>query len=268
MKKILISAIVVAALATTLIYVFAAVDKTAADTQAANTAVVSTAFATADKTVANTQTANIAVVSTAVQADIYFAKKTLFNPDGSIALVEETWADPETNDMRLDQIEPIKGTNTLQRTGGAYVLENGSKYIKITTDAQGNLMGDFFDGSPLQFSNMLVCEKQEYINEYKEGTRRAGWNDEGTVKAADGTELKKLSRTDNSTMPSDKVQSMTIENVYLDKDSGLPVKGDISVEKNGVTSLLYTYVYVFDNVSNDGNLFNTNGINLKDFSEK
>jgi hypothetical protein len=265
MKKILISAMIVIALASTLIYVIFATDKPAANTQTTNTAMVSTAFAAAYKTAVITQTTNIAVVSTAVQAEIYHAKKTLYNPDGSIALVEETWADPKTNDMRLDQIEPIKGTNTLQRTGGAYVLENGAKYIKVTVDDQGNLTGIFFNGSPLQFLNTLVAEKQQYINEYKEGTRRAGWNDEGTEKDADGTELKKLSRTDNSTTPGDKEQSMTIENVYLDKDSGLPVKGDISVEKNGIPSLLYTYAFVFDHVSNDGNLFNTNGINLEGF---
>jgi hypothetical protein len=223
--------------------------------------------ATATPTAANTQTANTAVVSTAVQADIYFAKKTSYNFDGSIALVEETWADPETHDKRLDYIEPIKGTNTLQRTGGAYVLENGAKYIKVTADAQGNLTGSIFDGSPLQFSNMLVCEKQEYINENKEGTRRAGWNEEGTIKAADGTELIKLSRTDISTMPGDTGKSY-IENVYLDKDSGLPVKGDLSVEKDGVTSLVNTYVYTFDNVRNDGSLFDISGMNLKDIQNK
>jgi hypothetical protein len=268
MKKILIIAIVVAALVFTLIYTFAAGKKTVSTAQTVNPVVVSTAFPTAEKTAVYTQTANAAVISTAVQADIIFAKKTSYNPDGSIALVEETWVDPKTHDKRLDFIEPIKGTHTLQRTGGAYVLENGAKYVKVTTDAQGHLTGIIFNGSPSQFSDMLVSEKQEYINEYKEGTRRAGWNDEGIVKAADGTELKKLSRSDNSTMPSDNVQSTTIENVYLDKDSGLPVKGDISVKKNGVTSLLYTYVYVFDNVSNDGNLFNTNGINLRDMSKK
>lgn len=261
MKKILISALVVAALASALIYACVVTDRNAADAQAANTAMVSTAFAAAYKTAAITQTTNTVVLPTAVPTDIFHAKKTSYNPDGSIAFVEETWTDLKTHDKRIDLIEPAKGTNSLQRIGGAYVLENGAKYMKVTTDAQGNLTGNFFDGSPLQFSNMLVCEKQEYINEYKEGTRRAGWTDEGTVKAADGTELKKLSRTDNSTMPSDEEQSTTIENIYLDKDSGLPVKGDISVEKNGSTSLQYTYEYVFDNVSNDGNLFNTNGIN-------
>jgi len=255
---------IVAALASTLIYVIFAADKTAANTQATNTAMVSTAFTAAYKTAVITQTINTAVASTAVQAEIFHAKKTLYNPDGSIALIEETWADPKTNDMRLDQIELIKGTNTLQRTGGAYVLENGAKYIKVTTDVQGNLTGTIINSDPLQFFYTLVAEKQQYINEYKEGTRRAGWNDEGIKKDADGTELKKLSRTDNFTTP-DNEQSMTIENVYLDKDSGLPVKGDISVEKNGITSLLYTYVFVFDNVSYDGNLFNTNGINLEGF---
>ena len=262
MKKILIPVIVVAILASILIYVFSSGDETASNTQTANTAVVSTAFATTDNTAANTQTTNTAVVSTAVQADITFAKKTLYNPDGSIATVIETSADPETHDQRLDYLEPIKGTDILQRTGGAYVLEKGATYIKVTTDTQGNLTGDFFNGSPLQFSNMLVGEKQDYVNEYKEGTRRAGWNDEGIVKTADGTELEKLSRTDNSAMPSGEAQLIT-ENVYLDKDSGLPVKGDISVKKDGGASLLYTYVYVLENVSNDGNIFNTNGINLK-----
>ncbi len=242
MKKIiLISAMIVATLATASI----------------------SAFATADKTTAHTQTANTAVVSTTIQADVSFAKKTMYKPDGSIAYVEETWADSKTHDKRLDFFEPGKETNTLQSIGGAYVLENGAKYIKVITDAQGNLTGIIFNGSPSQFSDMLVCEKQEYVNEYKEGTRRAGWNDEGTVKAADGTELNKLSRTDNSPIPGDEGKSF-IENIYLDKNSGLPVKGDISVEKNGVTLLVYTYTYVFDNVSNDGSLFDTNGMNLEE----
>ncbi|MEA4933013.1 MAG: hypothetical protein VB071_05415 [Lawsonibacter sp.] len=237
MKKILISIMIIATLAATSISAFAATDKTAA----------------------HAQTANTAAASSAVQEDVYSGKKTLYNPDGSIASVIETWDDSKTHDKRVDFLEPIKGTDTLQRTGGAYVLENGAKYIKVTADAQGKLTGSVFNGSPSQFSNMMVCEKQAYVNEYKEGTRRAGWKDKGTVKAADGTKLKKLSRTDNSTTPGEK----TIENVYLDKNSGLPVKGDISMKKNGVTSLVYTYVYTFDNVSNDGSLFDTSGITLE-----
>lgn len=206
-------------------------------------------------------------VSTAVknnsQSNIEYAKKTLYNADGNIASVIETWSNPATHDERSDFSELDNGSGSLTRFGGgAYVLNNGTQYIKYDKDSQGKLSGTSMEMSSSNSASIIVTGYQEYINEYKEGTRRAGWNNEGSVKTADGRELNKITRSDKSAMPGEEGKTY-IENVYLDKNSGLPVKGDISVEQNGTITLLYTYIYEFKNVSDDGSLFDTKGINLK-----
>lgn len=229
-------------------------------------AVVSTsALATTDKTAANAQgtgkTAAITTASNPQQGNIEYAKKTLFNPDGSIASVEETWADPTTHNEKI-VLEPVEGTSTLHQViYGGYVLENGTRYIKFEGDNQGSLTGYEMKSQKHNLAYILTASKQDYINEYKEGTRRAGWNDKGLVQSADGKQLDKLSRTDASMMPGEEGTAYT-ENVYLDPSSGLPVKGDISVVKNGTSKLLYTYVYEYKNVSDNGTIFDTSGIKI------
>ncbi|NHN35256.1 hypothetical protein [Paenibacillus agricola] len=224
-----------------------------------------TALAAVDTTSNITQPASVAAVSAAVNNDhagtIEYAKKTLFNPDGSVVAVNETWADAATRNQKSNYEEPVKGTDSMQRLGGAYVLDNGNTYIKVATDAQGNLVGyELTAKNPDQnWSNSLVAEKQDYINEYKEGTRRVGWTDEGIVQTVDGQSLRKLSRTDKSAAFS----TTYTESVFLD-DSGLPVQGEIYEVVNGTANLLYTYVYEFKNVSNDGSLFDAKGIPLQE----
>ncbi|WP_248923903.1 hypothetical protein [Paenibacillus hamazuiensis] len=240
MKKVLIPAAIIGAMAISSATAFAAVNVTAGD---------------------NVQASSASIVSTTVQNDskaiIEYTKKTLLNPDGSIAAVDETWADPVTHNKRLDYKEPVKGADSFHRVGGGYLLDNGKRYIKVGTDTDGNLVGG--EIMLTDAGNVgLVAEKQEYIKEYQEGTRRPGWTDEGLVRTADGKELKKLSRTDKS----EAFNTTYMESVFLN-ESGLPVQGEIYEEKNGKTDLLYTYFYEYKNVSDDGSLFDTNGIDIE-----
>ncbi|MFM1652140.1 hypothetical protein ACI7RC_08565 [Brevibacillus sp. B_LB10_24] len=240
MKKVLIPATIIATMAISSATAFAAANMTGGE---------------------SVPIASAAAVSMTVQDDskgtIEYAKKTLFNPDGSIAAVDETWADPVTHNKRIDYKEPVKGTDTLQRIGGCYLLDNGKRYIKIGIDTDSHLIGSEFTlKNPENIG--LVAEKQDFIKEYREETRRAGWKDEGNVQTADGKKLKKLTRTDKS----EAFNAAYTESVLLD-ESGLPVKGEIYQEKDGKTDLLYTYIYEYKNVSDDGSLFDTNGIDLR-----
>jgi hypothetical protein len=233
----------------------------------ATLAVASTsALAVMDKTAANAQgtgkTAAITTASNPQQGNIEYAKKTLFNPNGSTASVEETWADPATQAEKVNYSEPIKETGEINYVAGAYALENGARYIKVSRDSLGNLIGYEMKSSNHNLSDILTASKQDYINEYKEGTRRAGWNDKGLVQSADGKQLDKLSRTDDASMMPGEEGTAYTENVYLDPSSGLPVIGDISVVKNGTSKLLYTYVYEYKNVSDNGTIFDTSGIKI------
>ncbi|EGW36356.1 hypothetical protein [Desulfosporosinus sp. OT] len=194
--------------------------------------------------------------------NIEYAKKTLMNPDGSVAAVDETWADPATQAEKVSYSEPDKGTGELKFVAGAYTLENGSHYIKVTSDDQGNLTGYEIKSSKYNMAHAIKGTKQDYISTYQEGTRAAGWQDEGRIQTAEGKELNKLSRTDISFMPGKEGTAYT-ENVYLDPSSGLPVKGDISVAQNGAAKLLYTYSYEYRKVSDDGSIFSTQGISLE-----
>lgn len=242
MKKVLITSVIVASILITSATVFAE------DTNGNNAQNFSTVKVSAS-------------VNNNHKSNIEYAKKTLFNPDGSIAAIDESWADPATNNERLDYSEPAKGTSDIVRIQSCFVLDNETRYIKASRTENGSFSGITFSGKNL--GNILTAAKQDYINEYKDGTRRAGWSDKGIVKTKDGKDLEQLSRSDTSSIPGDEGKTF-IENVYIDKDSGLPVKGYISVKKNGKTSLLYTYVFEFKNVADDGSLFNTEGIKLQE----
>ncbi len=225
-----------------------------------------TAYANASMTDNTSNLQSAGAVSTTVKnngpLNIEYAKKTQYDADGSISLVIETWSNPATHDERLDYSELDKSTHSLTRTGGAYIVDNGTQYIKYEVDSQGVLSGTSMKLSSSKSASILVTEYQEYVNEFKEGTRRAGWNDAGTVKTVDGRLLNKITRSDKSAMPGEAGKTY-IENAYLDKNSGLPMKGDISAEQNGAVTLLYTYIYEFKNVSADGSVFDIKGINLK-----
>lgn len=243
MKKVFIPTAVFASLIVASATALAAVHTTGAASQPASSAAVS-----------------VAAVSSNSVGTVEYAKKTLYNPDGSLAAVNETWADSATHNQRSDYTEPAAGTESMQRVGGAYVLDNGHKYLKVSTNDQGNLIGFELTAKSADqnWSDLLVAEKQDYIDEYKEGTRRTGWTDAGIVKTADGQNLRKLSRTDKS----DAFNKTYMESVFLD-DNGLPVQGEINEVVNDKKNLLYTYVYEFKNVPNDGSLFDTKGIQLE-----
>lgn len=220
------------------------------------------ALAAANILPASGKSAVTATAGSLQPGNIEYAKKTLLNPDGSIAAVDETWADPATQAEKVSYSEPDKGTGELKFVAGAYTLENGTRYIKVIKDDQENLTGYEMNSSKHNLEDILKAAKQDYITEYQKGTRAAGWQDEGQVQSAEGKELHKLSRTDVSSMPGEEGAAYT-ENVYLDPSSGLPVKGDISVAQNGTAKLLYTYAYEYRNVSDDGSIFSTQGIRLK-----
>lgn len=82
-----------------------------------------------------------AAVTSNTAGTVEYARKTLYNPDGSLAAIDETWADVVTHNQRSDYTEPAAGTDSMQRVGGAYVLDNGHKYLKVATNDQGNLVG-------------------------------------------------------------------------------------------------------------------------------
>ncbi|WP_088188570.1 hypothetical protein [Desulfosporosinus sp. FKA] len=241
--------------------------KTSMTTVLAATAIVATLAVTSTSVLAATaKTGNIqptghivasATTSNQQEGNIEYAKKTLYNPDGSIAAIDETWANPANHNEKVSYHDLAK-----KIVAGAYVLENGNDYIKFSEDAQGKLTGYEMKSQNHNLTNSLTATKQDYINEYQQGTRRAGWKDEGLVQTAAGKSLHKLAREDKSTMPGEE-GTVYSENVYLDPSSGLPVKGDISITKNGTTKLLYNYGYQFKNVSDNGTIFNTQGITIK-----
>ncbi|MGB8451749.1 MAG: hypothetical protein WCD89_05385 [Anaerocolumna sp.] len=207
---------------------------------------------------ANVSTKKAVAVKSTEQGSIEYAKKTTSNADGSIAYIDESWADPSTHNERLDDYESVKGD--MVRMQSCYVLDDESKYIKASRTDKGSLTGDCFLGKDL--GDILIAEKQDYINEYKKETRIKSWKEKGNVKTKDGRKLIKLSRAEKSTIPGDEGKTF-IDTIYIDKDSGLPVKGNLHVKKNGKTSLLYTYVFEFKNVVDDGSIFDTKDIILK-----
>lgn len=244
MKKVLIPTAVFASLAIVSATAFAAVNSTGNMNQPV-TPVVSVA--------ANTGSS----VGT-----VEYAKKTLYNPDGSLAAVDETWADPATHNQRSNYKEAVKGTDSLKSVAGTYILDNANRFLKVSTNDEGSLVGFELKATTAEqnqnWSSLLVAEKEDYINEYKEGTRSEGWTDAGSVKAADGQPLRKLTRTDKS----ETFNRTFTENVLLN-ENGLPVQGEIYEIVNNKTSLLYSYDFTFQDVPYEDSLFDVSGIQIQ-----
>lgn len=190
------------------------------------------------------------------QGSVEYSKETVFNAKGVICATKETWVDSVTHDRRKDFND---GTSL----SSIYYLENGTKLENVGKSDRSNYL-DGFNGTTATFS-----EASDYFKTYDNGFyqkdlfsaikynyEKAAWTDEGVVKAADGKELKKISRTYETQ------EGNFTDYVYLDQDTGLPVKSETFSKKN-MDVIQYLSTFEYKTVTNDGNLFDTKEMKLK-----
>lgn len=185
--------------------------------------------------------------------------------DGN-SFIEETWLDPKTFENRED-CKIISGENSFTDFHSTYLKDNGSEIITIQRDQNGNAVS----GTSTKMPKMIADKNFTQVTKYNSFANSKGvaalpiWKDEGIEKTSDGKELKKLSQTYMSSNP-DNVQVKTNIICYIDMATGFPVKEELYQSVNGTMKLIWYDTDEYKYVNDDGKLFDTSGVELKELS--
>jgi len=180
------------------------------------------------------------------------------------SFIIETWLDPKTFENRED-CKIVTGENGFTDFHSTYVKNNGYEIITIQRDQSGNAISGTSIEMPKTTADRNFAQATKY-NSFayaKDIAALPAWKDEGTEKASDGKELKKLSQTYMSSNP-DNVQVKTNLICYIDTATGFPVREELYQDVNGTMKLLWYDTYEYKYTNNDGKLFDTSGVELKE----
>lgn len=181
--------------------------------------------------------------------------------------IEETWQDPKTFENRAD-FKIMGGDNKLTDFHSNY-LTNDGKIITIQRDDNGAAVSGTIAQNPkfVADKNLSHLQRSSFAsikeNFLKQDWTKQDWKEEGIENTADGKTLKKLSKTYKTASP-ENIQVDTKLVAYLDETSGFPVKEELYQDVNGSMKMIWYDTYEYKYVNNDGKLFDTTGVELKD----
>lgn len=179
--------------------------------------------------------------------------------------IAETWLDPVTYENRQD-CKVISADNKVEDFHSTYLKNDCNDAVTIQRDLQGNAVSGTITKMPeLSVEKNGFAIKQRAFASVKERSSLPEWKDEGAEKTADGKELKKLSQTYMNSNP-DNVQVKTRLVYYVDTATGFPVREELYQDVNGSMKLIWYDVYEYKYVDDDGGVFDTSGVELKETS--
>lgn len=173
--------------------------------------------------------------------------KTVMGPDGSVVSVTQSWENPVNHDEKI----VVQDGNTHELW---FRLNEGRQILKLFTNAAGQVI----NGVDVTLPQGLSPQTPDLFATEKARFQGAGWTNEGTLQS-DGTTLQKWTKVYAPAPPANANYS---ETVYLNPQTGLPVKGTIYKLETGQLQLLYTESYQEQTVANSASLFSTRGLNL------
>jgi len=190
------------------------------------------------------------------QGTTEYSKETVLNAKGAICATKETWVDSITHDRRRDFKNDIYSSSI-------YYVENGTKLSMVGKGDRSDYLNGF------NGTTVILSKAADYFKTYdngfyqkdlftaiKDNYQKATWKDEGVIKDTDGKELKKVSHAYKAQ------EGNMIEYFFLDQNTGLPVKSETFLENN-MEIRQYSSTFEYKTVTNDGNLFDTSGMKLK-----
>lgn len=186
------------------------------------------------------------------------------NDDGDKNYVIESWYNLKTNESRNDE-KDISG-NSFTNYKSMYIKDNNEDFINIQRDQNGKALSGTIEYASKQPNKIKVASHMSFA-ELKDFYSTSDWKDEGTEKAADGSELKKVSQSYKSANAQNE-QVNTKNLIYLDEVTGLPVKEEVYQDSNGSMNMLWSENYEYNYVNDDGNIFDTSGVNLQEVSQQ
>lgn len=256
MKKVLITAAVAATILTTSIGVYAASNATLG-TKISNATVSSKNQLDIAKDISNNH------------KYIEYTKTTSIRADGSQGMIFEQWDDPKTFDSRIDNILKIDGKVDYT---SSYSKDSGKTMVILHRDETGKAVSGKIEAvnqKGADYNNSLLSKRS--FAAIKAQYKSDEWTVDGTDKTSDGKTLEKVSKTykniekkGNVKLSTNNASTTTMKEVaYLDLSTGLPTKTELYQEVNGKMNLIDTKVYEFKYIDTAGNIFDTNGVNLK-----
>ncbi len=183
---------------------------------------------------------------------------------GDKSFIAETWLDPKTFENRED-CKIITGENSFADFHSTYLKNNGLEAITVQRDENGSAVSGTITkmSEDAAYKNFSIGIKLNAFASIKERSSLPDWKAEGTEKTSDGKELKKLSQTYMSSNP-DNVQVKTSLVYYVDTATGFPVREELYQEADGTMKMIWYDTYEYRYVDNDGTLFDTDGVQLKE----
>lgn len=221
-----------------------------------------------------TELSEIAKDPTNSQGRIEHTKVATLRADGSEGVIFESWTDPKTFDSRMDNI--IKRDGKVEAYNSTYTKDSGRTIVMLQRDENGKVTNGEFEAvnqKGAEYNNSLF-NKYNSFTALRAKYASSEWTADGTIKSEDGKTLNKVYKTYKSipTKNAGKLSKaellaqpkVTIKEVaYIDATTGLPIRVEKYEEANGTMSLINTDVYEFKYVISPENLFDTNGVNLK-----
>lgn len=182
------------------------------------------------------------------------------NNNGDKNYVLERWYNLKTNESRDDE-KDISG-DSFTNYKSVYTKNNNEDLIEIQRDQNGNALSGTIEYTSKQRFGIKFAKHMSFAdvkNEYLS----ADWKSEGTEKSADGTEVKKVSKSYMSAnLQNEQVNTKLL--VYLDEVTGLPVKEEVYQDDKGSMKMLWSETLEYNYVNDDGKLFDTSGVNLQE----
>jgi hypothetical protein len=180
--------------------------------------------------------------------------------NGDISFELEKWYNLKTNESRNDA-KDISG-NSFTNYKSIYMKNNNEDFIVMQRDQKGNAISGTIEYASKQPFGIKYAKHMSFA-ELKNFYLSADWKAEGTEKASDGTELKKVSQSYMSANFKDQ-QVNTKNLIYLDEVTGLPVKEEVYQEDNGSMKMIWSETFEYKYVNDDGKLFDTTGVKLQE----
>lgn len=190
---------------------------------------------------------------------LHYVKKSIYDANGDFLGYEETWGDPLTYNQRTDA--HFKGGDM-----SFFSLYNGTTSAKVALDEKGNVI----DGTVVTVAPEDSAPSGPLYELMKKQYQSKEWTDAGTV-TVDGKKLKKVImsyESNEGTSPSNMYKVKSTETVYLDAQTGLPVKAETHEEKDGKMVLYSTFVYEYDRKDRDRKLFDISSMDLEDYTSE
>lgn len=197
----------------------------------------------------------------AAQGTVQYSKNEYARTDGSQKVTMEYWYNPETKDYRMDARE-YSADHKLLSYRSTYRLDGGAELVYIQRDANdhpisGKIVKKTDDPEGFARIKFPATEFEARKEYYRDGS----WTSIGTEQTADGKTLNKMMQSYQSYIDDDTQANMQLI-VFLDPDTGLPVKDELYEDSTGAPKLFSSSSSEFKEVADTGSVFGTDGLAL------